>query len=216
MGRDKKNPKPLDATAFATLVKTASEVLARHEQHQHAMLHKSLDITVGAARITVTLDIEPDEDDPSATLTARDEFDEVVCSKRVVCQNDHLNVGQLCNRYEVAVWVVGQRLEEEAVTNDRPVGGHQQRVTVGRGAGNLLGAEDGAGASNILHNDVVAPQSLERLCQLAGDDVGTAAWSQRHDQGHGLLGKRDLRTCRRTLGGKSKQDGQDAEQTVHV
>ena len=36
MGRDKKNPKPLDATAFATLVKTASEVLARHEQHQHA------------------------------------------------------------------------------------------------------------------------------------------------------------------------------------
>jgi hypothetical protein len=78
MGRDKKNPKPLDATAFATLVKTASEVLARHEQHQHAMLHKSLEVTIGSARITVTLDIEPDDDDPSATLTARDEFDEVL------------------------------------------------------------------------------------------------------------------------------------------
>ena len=83
MGRDKKNPKPLDATAFATLVKTASEVLARHEQHQHAMLHKSLDVTVGSARITVTLDIQPDEDDPSATLTARDEFDEVLGQAQV-------------------------------------------------------------------------------------------------------------------------------------
>jgi hypothetical protein len=29
MGRDKKNPKPLDASAFQTLVKTASEVLRR-------------------------------------------------------------------------------------------------------------------------------------------------------------------------------------------
>src|SRR5207248_727187 len=40
MGRDKKNPKPLDAPAFHTLVKTASEVLRRHEQQLHARLHK--------------------------------------------------------------------------------------------------------------------------------------------------------------------------------
>ena len=33
MGRDKKNPKPLDTNAFNTLVKTASEVVRRHEQH---------------------------------------------------------------------------------------------------------------------------------------------------------------------------------------
>ncbi|MBL8524941.1 MAG: hypothetical protein JNN20_14720, partial [Betaproteobacteria bacterium] len=32
MGRDKKNPKPLDAAAFHTLVKTAYEVRRRHEQ----------------------------------------------------------------------------------------------------------------------------------------------------------------------------------------
>ena len=31
MGRDKKNPKPLDNTAFSTLVKTASEFVRRHE-----------------------------------------------------------------------------------------------------------------------------------------------------------------------------------------
>ncbi len=48
MGRDKKNPKPLDAGAFQTLVKTASEVLRRHEQHLHAMLHKR--ITISAAQ----------------------------------------------------------------------------------------------------------------------------------------------------------------------
>ena len=42
MGRDKKNPKPLDMSAFNTLVKTASEVLRRHEQQLHAQLHKSL------------------------------------------------------------------------------------------------------------------------------------------------------------------------------
>src|SRR3954451_13474485 len=32
MGRNKKDPKPLDTSAFNTLVKTASEVLRRHEQ----------------------------------------------------------------------------------------------------------------------------------------------------------------------------------------
>ena len=36
MGRDKKNPKPLDVSAFNTLVKTASEVIRRHEQQLHA------------------------------------------------------------------------------------------------------------------------------------------------------------------------------------
>ena len=70
MGRDKKNPKPLDANAFATLVKTASEVLARHEQHRHAMLHKSFTVNSGTRQIVVNLDIVPDEDDPSAQLSA--------------------------------------------------------------------------------------------------------------------------------------------------
>jgi hypothetical protein len=78
MGRDKKNPKPLDAAAFNTLVKTASEVVMRHEQHQHAMLHKSVTVTVGEARVTVKLDIEADEDNPSALLSAYDEGDELL------------------------------------------------------------------------------------------------------------------------------------------
>ena len=83
MGRDKKNPKPLDANAFNTLIKTASEVLMRHEQHQHAMLHKSVTVTARGLRVTVNLDIEPDEDHPSALLTAIDEDGEQLAQVRV-------------------------------------------------------------------------------------------------------------------------------------
>ena len=73
MGRDKKNPKPLDAAAFGTLVKTASEVLRRHEQQLQAMLHKSVSVSTRSATLNVTLDIIPDDDAPTALLTARDE-----------------------------------------------------------------------------------------------------------------------------------------------
>lgn len=72
MGRDKKNPKPLDTAAFNTLVKTASEVLRRHEQQLHAQLHRSVQVTARGDNYEVTLDIVPDEDDPYALLSAID------------------------------------------------------------------------------------------------------------------------------------------------
>ena len=72
MGRDKKNPKPLDMAAFNTWVKTASEVLRRHEQQLHAMLHKSAYVSTDNGRVLVTLDIVPDDIEPSATLRAFD------------------------------------------------------------------------------------------------------------------------------------------------
>ena len=70
MGRDKKNPKPLDVSAFNTLVKTAHEVIRRHEQHLAALLHQAIQIDVHGLRVTVALDIEPDEENPTATLSA--------------------------------------------------------------------------------------------------------------------------------------------------
>jgi hypothetical protein len=73
MGRDKKNPKPLDGNAFSTLVKTASEFVRRHEQQLHAELHQSVTVTANFQRVTVVLDIEPDEENPSAILTAQSE-----------------------------------------------------------------------------------------------------------------------------------------------
>jgi hypothetical protein len=72
MGRDKKNPKPLDTAAFNTLVKTASEVLRRHEQQLHALLHKSVVVARSSGRIEVTLDIVPDDDDAHGVLKAID------------------------------------------------------------------------------------------------------------------------------------------------
>lgn len=76
MGRDKKNPKPLDSAAFYTWVKTANEVVRRHEQQLHAQLHKSVTVTVDGEIIEVTLDITPDDDAPYAVLSANDRFAE--------------------------------------------------------------------------------------------------------------------------------------------
>ena len=88
MGRDKKNPKPLDGFAFSTLVKTASEFVRRHEQQLHASLHQSISVSASlkgkTARIDVTLDIVPDEDNPYALLGAIDEGGEQLAQMRVL------------------------------------------------------------------------------------------------------------------------------------
>jgi hypothetical protein len=83
MGRDKRNPKPLDAPAFHTLVKTASEVLRRHEQQLHAQLNKSVSIGAGSERIRVSLQIVPDEDNPHGVLRAHDESGDTLGEARV-------------------------------------------------------------------------------------------------------------------------------------
>ncbi len=68
MGRDKKNPKPLDTAAFNTLVKTASEVIRRHEQAQAALHHKEQRV----GDVLVTLDIVVEDDEAHALLAAQD------------------------------------------------------------------------------------------------------------------------------------------------
>ena len=83
MGRDKKNPKPLDTSAFSTLVKTAAEVLRRHEQQLQAQLHREIEVEALQRRIRVSLDITPDEDNPTAELSARDDSGEELGRARV-------------------------------------------------------------------------------------------------------------------------------------
>ena len=83
MGRDKKNPKPLDAPAFNTLVKTASEFRLRQEQQRHAAHHQSITVSAQSGTIGVTLDIVVDEDDPHALLRAHDANDVLLAKVRV-------------------------------------------------------------------------------------------------------------------------------------
>ena len=98
MGRDKKNPKPLDVNAFNTLVKTANEVLRRHEQQRHAQLHKAWSLDGADGRIDLTLDIVPDDDDPHALLAARNPLGELLGQARVAA-NFKLNASS------AAAWV---------------------------------------------------------------------------------------------------------------
>lgn len=80
MGRDKKNPKPLDTAAFNTLVKTAKEVIRRSEQQRHAALNNNVTVDVGGRRIRVDMAIVPDEEGATATLRASDELgQELAC-----------------------------------------------------------------------------------------------------------------------------------------
>jgi hypothetical protein len=85
MGRDKRNPKPLDAGAFATLVKTATEILMRHEAAARERLHRSFScVTEDGRRVRADLDIVPDDDDPHALLRIVEEAsDDVLRTGRV-------------------------------------------------------------------------------------------------------------------------------------
>ena len=100
MGRDKKNPKPLDSSAFSTLVKTANEFVRRHEQQLHATLHQSITVTANAGRVTVNLDIVPDEDNPYATLSAQDDSGELLAEVKVAPSFK-------LNRSSAVAWVDG-------------------------------------------------------------------------------------------------------------
>ena len=84
MGRDKKNPKPIDTNAVAVLVKTANEVRMRHMQQLRAQLHRDIMAErKDGTRVRVDLDIVPDEDDPHAILTVHDALGVVVLRETV-------------------------------------------------------------------------------------------------------------------------------------
>lgn len=83
MGRDKKTPKPFDEPAFATFVKTASEVLDRSARQRDAALKRKLEIAWEGRWYSVTLEVVPDEYEPHAVLSAADETGHTVASFHV-------------------------------------------------------------------------------------------------------------------------------------
>ncbi len=98
MGRDKKNPKPLDSAAFNTLVKTAAEVVRRHEQQLQAILHREVLLQHAGQVLTITLDVVADEDDPHALLAACDAAGEQLAQVRVAA-------GFKLDRRSATTWV---------------------------------------------------------------------------------------------------------------
>jgi hypothetical protein len=100
MGRDKKNPKPLDSSAFNTLVKTASEVIERHEQQLRAQLHKSLYVAQDGEWLKISLDIVPSEDEPYALLSAADAAGTRLAQRRVA-------VNFKLSKEQAEAWVAG-------------------------------------------------------------------------------------------------------------
>ncbi len=100
MGRNKKDPKPLDTSAFNTLVKTAAEVIRRHEQHLQATLHPTVTVDWADQRIRVALDIVPDDDAPQATLSAFDAAGELLASVPA-------SPGFRLNRASASAWAEG-------------------------------------------------------------------------------------------------------------
>jgi len=98
MGRDKKNPKPLDGSAFITLVKTAGEFVRRSEQQLHAQLNQSVTVNGQDGRVSVWLRIVPDEDNPYAMLSAQDEGGDALAEVKVAA-------GFKLNRQTAQAWV---------------------------------------------------------------------------------------------------------------
>lgn len=98
MGRDKKNPKPFDGPAFATFVKTASEVLDRSARQRDAALKKKLSIAWEGRWFEVVLELVPDEYEPHAVLTATDDDGAEVARHRV-------GVGLKFTRDTMNAWV---------------------------------------------------------------------------------------------------------------
>ncbi len=83
MGRDKKNPKPFDGPAFATFVKTASEVLDRSTTQRDAALKKKLSIAWEGRWYEVSFELVPDEYEPHSFLSAVDDAGQIVAKHSV-------------------------------------------------------------------------------------------------------------------------------------
>jgi cytochrome o ubiquinol oxidase subunit 1 len=71
---------------------------------------------------------------------------------------------------------------------ERPGAGQRDRVAIGRGLCDHVGAIDAAGAAAIVDDDRLAQRLRHGLRENARDDVGRAARGERHDEADGTFG----------------------------
>ena len=120
---------------------------------------------------------------PGLGFRQRDEFPDVLGRNRGVHHHDQIGIVDRRHRHEIA------HQHERLVGDQRFIGGvgvrHQeQRVAVGRGPRDRLGAQDRAGARTVLDHERLLEGLRQILAELAGKNVGRAAGRERHDDLH--------------------------------
>ena len=110
-----------------------------------------------------------------------DQFLQVLGWKVRARHQDHRHIGDEADRRKVADRIERQLGIERG--RGRLADMHQQqRVAVGRGLGDAIGAEGAAGADDVFDDDRLLQRRTHRCSEQAGDDVARAAGRERNDQ----------------------------------
>ena len=92
------------------------------------------------------------------------------------------------DRREILDRIEGHFGEEARVDRERSRRAHQDRVTVGRGLGDDVGADIAARAGPVVDHHLLREAHGESLRDRARDDVGAAARGKGHDEADRLRG----------------------------
>jgi len=90
---------------------------------------------------------------------------------------------ELRHRNEILVRIVADLLHQRRQGQLR-AGAEQERVAVGRGARDLPGGDDPAGAAEVLDHERLVEPGRESLGREPRHHVGIPAGDERHDDGH--------------------------------
>ena len=97
-------------------------------------------------------------------------------------RNDQLReLADQNDRGEILVGIVRHRLEQQFVEHRRPGCGHDQRVAVRRGSGDVSRAVSAAGAGPVFDQEGLAKFFRQRPGDGAQGDIGAAAGGKRMD-----------------------------------
>ena len=129
---------------------------------------------------------------------------------------DHDNIGLYRHhgyRREIPDRVVGQALVEPRIERKTDVA-EQHGVAVRRRLTRDVGADSAAGAATIVSDDRLAEPVVQPLHQHARDDIGAAAWRERHDQAN-RLGRIALGDCGSACNDRERGD-EDLKNLIHI
>ncbi len=135
----------------------------------------------------------------------------------VVDQEDRGHRERRRDRRQVLQRIERQRLQA-GQDGDGGIARPHQRVAVGGGLGDLVGADGARIAGDVLDDHRLAPGLGEFLREHAAGDVGGAAGGEAHDQPHRLLRPRGLGKGCGTGRQRDEHEGerQRANDTIHL